>query len=251
MFFFHEVDEAPGIGQTTDGNDMDDVVVQGQGRFLDAFQAADFFKVEEFFISRFACLQIDQRPQGRFHDAAAVAENRAAAGGLAEDGVVIRIFQAIEVDLGVFDPFRQFPRRNAVVRIADFRFLPVTAGSIPFRPGDFRLLRRTRRHADRHDIGRVDLHAFGKIRLDHRTEHTDRALSRRQMGNQFREEDFREFDPRRTTAGELRQEFFLVMYAVQEFRCFFHDGQIGAEIRIEDVIPAEGPQGGDHLALDN
>ena len=251
MFFFHEVDEAPGIGQTADGDDADDIVIQGQCRLFDAFQATDFFKVQKFFVSRFARLQIDQGPQSRFHDAAAVAKNRTAAGRLAKDGVIIRILQAVEVDLGVFDPFRQFTSRNAVVRIADFRLLPIAAGSIPFRPGNFSFLRRTRRDADRHDVGRIDLHAFGKIGLDHRTEHADRALGRRQVRNQFREKDFRKFNPRRAAAGELRQEFFLIVHAVQEFRCFFHDGQVSAEVRIEDVIPAESPQGGNHLALDD
>ena len=51
MFFFHEVDEAPGIGQTADGDDADDIVIQGQCRLFDAFQATDFFKVQKFFVS--------------------------------------------------------------------------------------------------------------------------------------------------------------------------------------------------------
>ena len=152
--------------------------------------------------------------------------------------------------MGVFDPFRQFTSRNAVVRIADFRLLPIAAGSIPFRPGNFGFLRRTRRDADRHDVGRIDFHAFGKIGLDHRTEHADRALGRRQVRNQFREKDFRKFNPRRAAAGELRQEFFLIVHAVQEFRCFFHDGQVGTEIGIEDIVRTECTQGCDHLSFD-
>lgn len=89
MFFLHEVDEPPGISQAADGDDVDDVVVQSQSRFFDAFQTADFLKVEEVFVSRFACLQINQCPQSCFHDTATVAKNRAASGRLAEDRVII------------------------------------------------------------------------------------------------------------------------------------------------------------------
>ena len=38
---------------------------------------------------------------------------------------------------------------------------------------------------------------------------------------------------------------------MQKFMPFFHDREVGAEVRVEDAVEAEALQGGDHLPRDD
>ena len=219
-------------------------------RFLDALETADRFEGDEVLRGRTACEHVVCRADSRFHDTAGVAEDTAAAGGFAKSLVELAIFEAGKVDVFVLDPLGQFPRRDADIGIADFRFIPEEAGSAQFRTADFGFLRRARRDADVDDLLGVDVLLLGEIGLDDRAEDTDGALRRRQMLEQVRIEGFRKFDPCRAAAGELRNRDFFRLQAVQEFRRFFHDGQVGTEIGIEDIVRTECTQGCDHLSFD-
>ena len=148
MLFFHQIDEPTGIGQSADGNDTDDVVIKSQGRFLDPFQSAHGFKAEKIILCRFIRLQVNEGTKDRFHQSAAVAKEFPAAGRFAKDRIAGSIFKIVKVDFLFFNPPGQLPRRNTVIRIAHVRLLPITAGSILFRSGYFRLLCRTWRHRD-------------------------------------------------------------------------------------------------------
>ena len=69
-------------------------------------------------------------------------------------------------------------------------------------------------------------------------------------GNEVGIEGFCKFDPGRAAAGELRDRNFFRLQAVQEFHSFFHDGHIGTEVGIKDVIGTEGTKGRYHLSFD-
>lgn len=57
-----------------------------------------------------------------------------------------------------------------------------------------------------------------------------------------------ELDPARRAGGDDRQ-LAAVLHAVNELVCFFHDGHIGTEIGIVDLIEAKAAQGHDHFAF--
>ena len=69
------------------------------------------------------------------------------------------------------------------------------------------------------------------------------------MRKEIRIENFSKFYPSRAAARKLRDRDFFGLEAVEQLRRFFHDRQVGAEIRIEYVIAAKSPQGCDHLAF--
>ena len=217
---------------------------------LDALQAADRFKGDEVLRCRTTREHVVSRADSRFHDAAGVAEDTAAAGSFAKGLVELAVFEVGEINVFVLDPLSQFTCRNADIRIADFRFIPEEAGCAQFRTADFCFLGRARRDADIDDLLGVDVLLLGKIGLDDRAEDADRTLGRRQMLEQVGVEGFGKFDPGRAAAGELRDRNFFGLQAVQEFRRFFHDGQVGAEIGIEDIVRTERTQGSDHLPFD-
>ena len=57
-------------------------------------------------------------------------------------------------------------------------------------------------------------------------------------------------DPARTARGHHRQHPAMLQ-AVEEFRAFLHDREVGAEVRVEDLVKAEEVQRRDHLARDD
>ena len=142
VFLDEVVDESPGIGKTADGCDVDDEMAEDDRRLLDALQAAYRFKGDEVLRCRTAGEHVVGRTNGRFHNAAGVAENTAAAGGRAKGLVELAVFQAVEVDVFFLNPLGQFPRRDTDIGIADFRFVPEEAGSTQLRTADFRFFRR-------------------------------------------------------------------------------------------------------------
>ena len=58
---------------------------------------------------------------------------------------------------------------------------------------------------------------------------------------------FEELDPAGAAAGEDR-EILVLLDAFDELGAFFHDGEVGGEVGVEDLVRAEHLQGGDHLA---
>ena len=70
------------------------------------------------------------------------------------------------------------------------------------------------------------------------------------MRKEIRIENFSKFYPSRAAARKLRDRDFFGLEAVKQLRRFFHNRQVGAEVRIEYVIAAKSPQGRNHLAFD-
>ena len=64
---------------------------------------------------------------------------------------------------------------------------------------------------------------------------------------------FDKADPTRTTTRHQRHFHILIPLQVfpdslQQFRSLFHNGQVGGEIRIKNIIEAQAAEGGNHLA---
>lgn len=205
---------------------------------LDALEAARLLEVEP--LERLARQLVADRAQGGLHDAARRAENRAGARGRAERAVEVRLRQLAEGEADVFDELDELARRQHDVDI-----LPALAAHL--RARSLELLRRARHDGHRHDVLGVDAGRFRVVRLGDGAEDAHRRFRRGEMGQAVAVVLLDVADPARAARGHHRQHPAMLQ-AVEEFRAFLHDREVGAEVRVEDLVKAEEVQRRDHLA---
>ena len=101
-----------------------------------------------------------------------------------------------------------------------------------------------------HDLLRIDVHLLREVGLDGRTLHADGALCGGDVRNHLGVERFTVADPGRAATRELRQRGRGLRDAFDELGGFLADREVGGEVRVENVVPAEAAQKLDHLAFD-
>ena len=213
-------------------------IIELNDGFFDVIKAAHRLKFQwlglmsgEFFIYGSQC---------RFHDAAGGAEDRARAGSCAQRRIEIAFWQMVEVQAYVLDQFDEFPGGEHRVYV----LMPVAPH---FRTGGLEFLRRAGHDGDGKDAIQRNAHRFGVVGLGDGPEHAHGGFCRGEVGEEFGVVFFDEIDPA-GAAGGNHGEDTACGEAVNEFGAFLHDGEIGAEIRVEDPIKAQHAKGRYHLS---
>jgi hypothetical protein len=80
---------------------------------------------------------------------------------------------------------------------------------------------------------------LGEIALGDRALHFVRGLAGRDVGNEIAIEEFHVVDPARRARSDLRERSHFLRDAVDEFLGFFGDGEIRAEVDVEDPVEAK------------
>ena len=227
--------------------DLQREAIQVDGRLPNTLQAP--YGLE--FQAREGLSGIDfiDRPERGFHHAAGCAENSGRSGRLSHRRIEIALRQALEIEVGALDQARQFAGGNRIIhiRIAVHREL---------FPLALEFLGQARHDGNHHQVLARDAHLLCPIGLGDGAEHLSRRLGRRRIVQQVRILVFKEIHPGRAAGshdGELHaliptQEGF---QPLQDLRPFFHNGQVGREIRIENMVEAQEPEGGGHLSGDD
>ena len=227
-----------GVPQGMSYGDTDFPAVQRHGAFLDSVESADIVEVE--FFQCFAGDFFVDRAQGRFHDAACGAEDRAGAGAGAERAVKVALRQIAEGKTDVFDELDELARGEDDIDV-------LHAVASHFRPGGFKFLGGTRHDGHGDDLADVDAGLFRIICFGDGAEHAHGGFCRGQMVAAVREMLFHIVDPAGTAGGHHGQGA-AVLQAVEEFRAFFHDREVGAEVGVEYLVEAQKLQRRDHLS---
>ncbi len=105
-----------------------------------------------------------------------------------------------------------------------------------------------------HDRGqphlrRIDAGLLGVVALGDGAEHLLGGLASGEVRQEFGVEVLDEVDPARRAARDHRQRPALGQ-ALDELAPLLHDGEVGGELRVEDLVEAEAPEGRGHLAGD-
>ena len=116
-----------------------------------------------------------------------------------------------------------------------------------FRTIGLKLFSGAGHHGDDHDIAGIQILALGVVGLDHRAGHFVRRLAGAQVRQEFRIVMLAELDPAGRAAGDHGQHA-AVSHTVDQLVRFFHNGQVSAEIGVEDLRKAQTAQRGGHLA---
>ena len=176
-----------------------------------------------------------------FQNAARCAEDGGCTGGNAHDRVEILFRQSCEVELCHLDHAGKLAGGDGDIDIRH-------TGCVFIVTVDLEFLRDARHDGNGDDVVRVDAFSFCKPRFDERTGHLLRGLAGGEVFCEVREVVLAELDPARRAGGDDRQ-LAAVLHAVNELVRFFHDGHIGTEIGIVDLIEAKAAQSCDHLAF--
>jgi len=186
--------------------------------------------------------EVIKRAHGSLRDAARRAEDAAGARAFAEDGIVFRIVEVLEINALFLQQLRELARRQDVVDVLH----AVVAELRAFR---LALLRRAWHDGD--DVLRVEAFLLGVVRLHRRAHHLGRRLARREMLHEVRIEQLAEAHPAWAARCEVRQLVFLLRQAHERLARFLHDCHVGRHARIKDRIKAERFQRRDLLAADD
>ena len=204
------------------------------GFFPPPFETAERFDFELFEV--FAGDQFVSGTHGRFHDAAAGAEEFPGGTPFAERGIGRLGFEFAEVDAVHLKQLRGFAGGQHGVDV-------LIAVAAEFGTRRFELLGGAGHDRDRVDLLRVDADLFGVARFDDRAEHSLRGFAGREVRKHFGIGGFGELDPAGRAAGEHRQNA-AVGDAVHQFGRLFHNGQVGAERGVEHGVEPDFPQCG-------
>ena len=217
--------------------DLDRFIADVDGGFLEIIKAANRLKFERL---RFAAgeLFVDG-PERRFHDAAGHAEDRARARAGAERRIKFAFRQILEIQADVFDELYQLARRQYGVYV----WMPVASH---LRARRFKFFRGAGHDGDGKDPFDGNAHRLGVIGLGNGAEHAHRRFSGREMGKQLGVMFFDEIDPARAARSQHGKDT-AVLQAINKLGSFFHNGEVGAEVRIKNPIKAEHAECRDHL----
>ena len=215
--------------------------IQRNGRFFDSLHAADICEVDALqglagsgFVNRAECC---------LHDAARCSEDGACPGTGTERAVKLRFRKLFKVKTDVFDQFDKLACREDKVCI-------LHAVAAEFRTCGFEFLGRAGHDGNGDEILDVDAYFLWVVGLCNGTEDGHRAFRRREVVSLVAKMFFHEVDPAWTAGGNHRERT-AVLQAVKEFCTLFHDGEVGTEIRIKDLIKTEHLERGNHFPRDD
>ncbi len=208
--------------------DLDFSHAEVVGCFLDAREPAHVVEFQR--LRLFARNFFVNGAERRFHDAARRAEDCAGAGACAERAVKLAFRQVFEGKADVADQLDEFAGGQHSVHVAH----SVAAN---FRTRRLEFLRGAGHDGDGKDILDRDARVLRVISLGNRAEHGHRGFRRGKVRQKLRIVLFDEIDPA-GAAGSHHRHDAAVLDAVQQLRAFLHDGEVGAEVRVEDPVEA-------------
>ncbi len=180
--------------------------------------------------------------EGSFHDSAGDAEDDACASVLAEEILIEFLFGELFVDdAGALDHDRELAGRDDGVDVGEVlnRGILRAAGLV--------FLRGAGHDRDDEDVLRVKVVGLGEVALDDRAFHLVRGFAGRDVRDDVAIEELHVVDPAWRAGCDLGEHSF-VGDAVDELLRLFHDGEVGAEVGVEDAIEAKAVKRGDHLS---
>ena len=220
--------------------DFDLGAVDDDFGFFDRFKATDAVEID--FAIFFASEPEVSGTESSFHDTAGDAEDDASAGILAEEILIEFLFgELIPDDARTLDHVREFAGGDDSVDVGEMFHCRI------LRTDGFVLLRGARHDGDDEDVFRIQIMGFGEVGFDDRAFHLVRRFAGRDMRNQIAVEELHVVDPARRAGSDLREDT-LVLDAEEELLRLFHDGEVSAEVGIEDAVEAQTMEGSDHLA---
>ena len=234
------VDDLLDIGQTVSHGDSHRLAGHFDGAFLDAGQAARNLEIDTRSI--FASDEVAGRAQSRFHDAACGAEDGAGTGVCAQNAVGLLVWNGDKIDAGLLDHAGKLARCQRDIHILK------TGGAHLLAADDLGLLGRAGHDGDHENLGWIDPLFFRIVGLGQRADHGVRRLATGEVLDHVAVEFFHEIDPTGAATGNQGQLAFAIEKARLELGGFFHDGQIGAEVGVEDGLEAHAAQRGVDLA---
>ena len=176
---------------------------------------------------------------GSLHDAAGGAEDGSGSGVLAHQLVGLPFGEVLEVDPRFFDHPDKFPGRQNVVHVLE-------TGISHLRPSRLKLLGGAGHDGDADDLAGVDGVLLSEVGLHQGSEHLLRRLAGGDELRHVGEVGLHKLDPPGRAGGD-QGERPTGLDPSHQFRPLFHDGQVGAEVGVEDIVEADLFQGGVHL----
>ena len=234
------VEERLGIAHARGDRDLDLGALDVDFGFLDRFQTTAGMEVDGAIF--FAGQPEVGRAEGRFHNAAGDAEDNASARVFAQQ-ILVKFFfgKFVPEDTGAADHNREFAGGEDRVDVGELLHCRI------LRTVGFVLLRGAGHNGDDEDVLRVEIMRLGEVGFDDRAFHLVRRLAGRDMRDDVLVEELHVVDPARRARGDLGEDAF-VLDTEEELLRFFHDGEVGAEVGVEDAVEAQAMEGGGHPA---
>ncbi len=179
--------------------------------------------------------------QRGFHNAAGSAEDVPGARGVAQGHVELLFSQALHVHHAGGQHAAKLARGEHHINIG------AGAGGVHVFVGAFCLLGHAGHDGYHGDLARVDLQQFGPVVLGDGAEDLLGRFRGGKVAHQLRVAGLKEAHPPGAARGEHGLAGVLLQ-VVQQFGAFFHDGHVGREVGVEDVVEAQRAHGGNHAA---
>ena len=206
--------------------------------FLDAFEAADRRVVDLLHV--LAGEDVGRGTERGFEHTAGRTEDGGRAGAFSERRIVFGILELVELDAGFVEHLGELTGGEDDIDVAD-----AVAGELG--TGGLVLLGEAGHDGDDDEVFRLDAGLLAVVALGDGAEHLLRGFGGGGHVGEFGELVFEELDPAGAAAGEDR-EILVLLHAFDQLGALFHDGEVGGEVGVEDLVRAEHLQGGDHLA---
>lgn len=201
---------------------------------------AHFFKIVGVWIE--AGDHVVGGAQCGIHNAAGGAENGGSAGGGAERMVEVGVWNFVNENVVGADHAGEFAGGEHDVDIG------IAAGVTHWFEGTFFFFGETWHDGDHADLVRIGADGLRKVAFADGAEHLLWALGGGEVVGHFREVGFQETDPAWTAGGEHWPLVLITMgEALDKFAGFFHDGEIGGKVGVENVVEADLLEHADHF----
>ena len=224
------VDHLLDVGQSVGHGDTNGLAGHLDGAFLDPGQPARHLELD---LGSVRAGDIEVRAAKRcFHHPAGHAEDRSRAGVHAENVVARLVGNGDKVDARLLDHARKLTRGDRHIHIL------IAGGGHLLAADDLGLLRRAGHDRDHVHLGRIDPLLLGVVGLGERANHGVRRLATGEVRDHVAVELLHEVDPAGAASGDQRQHPLAVQQARFELGGLFDDGQIGAEVGVEDRLEA-------------
>ena len=220
-----------------------------QAGFANALIAPYRLQVQERSRSFFTGDELIGGTQSRFHNAAGIAKNYAGATALAHEIIISGVLQPSEVNALFLSPLGQLSGRNDSVHVSQALNAQIARCVAHFFATNFKLLGCAGSQGYIDDFLGVQAHFLSEVGLNSRTLHTNGALSAGNIGQYFRIVHFCELNPSGAAASELGQGSTPLSNALNQLATFLHNGQIGSEIGVQNIVHAQLAQQGYHFAF--
>ena len=220
---------------------VDGHTVQLDGSLTDALEATHLLELDGLVL--LAGQDEVDGAQGSLHNAAGDAEDDAGAGVLAHQILVeLLVRETLEEDTGTLDHAGQLPGGQNGIHIPQTIHIQLlTLGLV--------LLGGAGHDGDHEDVLGVDALLFGIVGLEDGTLHLVGRLAGGQVGQQVAVVILGVVDPAGRAGGDHGQDAAAANTA-QQLGALLHDGQVGGEVGVVDLVEAQTLQSGDHLAGD-